>query len=83
MVAVAETGQLENRRAPTTTLEGWRSFVNADPSELTLLPTDPWEALDERAAGTTTTPGSPITPSWWSCPPRRSPRSPARGRCWC
>ena len=48
MVVVADTGQLENRRAPTTTLEGWRSFVNADPSELALLPAGQWEALDER-----------------------------------
>ena len=36
-MVVAATGQLENRRAPTTTLEGWRSFVHADPSELALL----------------------------------------------
>ena len=48
MVVVADTGQLENRRAPTTMLEEWRSFVNADPSEFTLLPRDKWEALDER-----------------------------------
>ena len=47
MVVVADTGQLENRRAPTTTLEGWRSFVNSDPSDLALLPHDKWEALDE------------------------------------
>ncbi len=47
-MVVAATGQLENRRAPTTTLEGWRSFVNADPSELALLPREEWEALDER-----------------------------------
>jgi len=47
-MVVAATGQLENRRAPTTTLEGWRSFVNADPSDLALLPRDQWEALDER-----------------------------------
>ena len=40
MVVVADTGQLENRRAPTTTLEGWRSFINSDPSELALLPRD-------------------------------------------
>jgi hypothetical protein len=42
MVVVAATGQLENRRAPTTTLEGWRSFVNADPSEFALLAADQW-----------------------------------------
>jgi hypothetical protein len=45
MVVTADTGQLENRRAPTTTLEGWRSFVHADPSDLVLLPHDQWEAL--------------------------------------
>ncbi len=48
MVVAADTGQLENRRAPTTTLEGWRSFVNADPSDLALLPRQEWEGLDER-----------------------------------
>lgn len=49
MVVAAPTNavQLENRRAPTTTLEGWRSFVNADPADLELLPHDAWEALDE------------------------------------
>jgi len=47
-MVVAEAGQLENRRAPTTTLEGWRSFVNSDPSELTLLPSEKWEGLGER-----------------------------------
>ena len=45
-MVVADTGQLENRRAPTTTLEGWRSFVNADPSDLALLPAGQWEALE-------------------------------------
>src|SRR5689334_807646 len=47
MVVAAYTGRLENRRASTTTLEGWRSFVHADPSEFTLLPHDKWEVLDE------------------------------------
>jgi hypothetical protein len=47
-MVVAGTGLLENRRAPATTLEGWRSFIRADPSELALLPTGQWEALDER-----------------------------------
>ena len=47
-MVVANAGLLENRRAPTTTLEGWRSFLNADPSELTLLPREQWDALGER-----------------------------------
>ena len=47
-MVVADVGLLENRRAPATTLEGWRSFISADPSELTLLPAGRWEALGER-----------------------------------
>jgi hypothetical protein len=41
---------LEDRRQPTTTLEGWRRFVDADPPEFSLLPEDDWSALsaDER-----------------------------------
>ena len=46
-MVVADAGLLENRRAPATTLEGWRSFISADPSELALLPRQ-WEALGER-----------------------------------
>jgi hypothetical protein len=83
MVAVADIGQPENRRAPTTTLEGWRSFVHADPSEFTLLPMTSGRHWRSGTAATTTTRGSPITRSWWWCPPRRSPRSLARGSCWC
>lgn len=40
--------QLEDRRQPTTTLEGWRRFVEADPPEFTLLDEDRWRSLDER-----------------------------------
>ena len=47
-MVVAGAGLLENRRAPATTLEGWRSFISADPSELALLPAGQWEALGER-----------------------------------
>ena len=47
-MVVADAGLLENRRAPATTLEGWRSFISADPSELALLPGEQWEALGER-----------------------------------
>ena len=47
-MVVAGTGLLENRRAPATTLEGWRSFISADPSELALLSREEWEALGER-----------------------------------
>lgn len=43
-----DAAQLENRRAPTTTLESWRSFITADPAEFTLLPQERWQALDER-----------------------------------
>ena len=47
-MVVADAGLLENRRAPATTLEGWRSFISADPSELALLPAGQWQALGER-----------------------------------
>jgi hypothetical protein len=39
--------QLEDRRQPTTTLEGWRRFVDADPAEFELLNEDAWWALSE------------------------------------
>ena len=34
--------------SPTTTLESWRRFIHADPSEFALLPQDRWQALGER-----------------------------------
>ena len=43
-------GQLEDRRQPTTTLEGWRRFVDAiDSATFTLLPNADWDALDDAA----------------------------------
>jgi hypothetical protein len=38
MNVFAPVSQLEDRRQPITTLEGWRRFVDADPPEFTLLP---------------------------------------------
>ncbi len=38
-------GQLEDRRQPTTTLEGWRRFVDADQATFDLLPTADRDAL--------------------------------------
>ena len=34
---IAAVGQLEDRRQPTTTLEGWRRFVDADPQHIRFL----------------------------------------------
>ena len=82
-MVVADVGLLEDRRAPATTLEGWRSFISADPSELACCPATSGRRWAIGTAGIMTRPGSLITPSWSWCPPRRSPRSPARGRCWC
>ena len=42
---VAEAAQLEDRRLPTSTLEGWRRFINADPSAVELLDATTWAAL--------------------------------------
>ncbi|WP_407688543.1 TniB family NTP-binding protein [Mycobacterium sp. HUMS_1102779] len=39
--------QLEDRRQPTTTLEGWRRFVDADPPQFELLPDAQWSALSD------------------------------------
>lgn len=39
---------LDDRRQPTTTLEGWRRFVEADPPEFTLLDDTQWRSLDVR-----------------------------------
>ena len=38
MAVLTEVGQLEDRRQPTTTLEGWRRFVDADPPDCEPLP---------------------------------------------
>lgn len=50
MAVVNSVSQLEERRQPTTTLEGWRRFIEADPPQFTLLPEDQWRGLgpDER-----------------------------------
>lgn len=47
-----EIDLIDARRAPTTTLAGWRSFVNAGPNDLDLLPEGRLAALsDEHRAG--------------------------------
>lgn len=50
MAVLSAVSQLEDRRQPTTTLEGWRRFIDADPPQFTLLPDDDWGTLnpDER-----------------------------------
>jgi hypothetical protein len=47
MAILTEASQLEDRRQPTTTLEGWRRFVTADPPECPLLPAEEWAELSE------------------------------------
>ncbi|MBN6056640.1 ATP-binding protein [Nonomuraea sp. RK-328] len=37
----------EDRRDPTTTLEGWRRFVDDAPAGFDLLPVDQWRALND------------------------------------
>jgi Bacterial TniB protein len=47
-VVVAPTpAQLEDRRQPTTTLEGWRRFVDADQASFDLLPSADRDALTD------------------------------------
>jgi hypothetical protein len=47
MAVLTALSQLENRHVPTTTLEGWQRFVEADPATFELLPLDDWAALDD------------------------------------
>ena len=49
MALVSLVSQLEDRRQPTTTLEGWRRFVEADPPEFELLPEPEWTELDQQS----------------------------------
>lgn len=56
----APVSQLEDRRQPTTTLEGWRRFVDADPPEFTLLSDENWVALSaEQRTDYNEAPGGP------------------------
>lgn len=43
-----EVDLVDARRAPTTTLAGWRSFINAGPNDLGLLPDERLAALTEQ-----------------------------------
>jgi hypothetical protein len=43
----AEAGELEDRRLPTSTLDGRRRFVRADPAPIELLPAQRWSKLPE------------------------------------
>ena len=45
MVVLDGIGQLEDRRQPTTTLEGWRRFVDVDPPSFAALPEAEWATL--------------------------------------
>jgi hypothetical protein len=47
VVVTPTPGQLEDRRQPTTTLEGWRWFVDADEPTFGLLPDADVQALDD------------------------------------
>ncbi|MFJ5116169.1 TniB family NTP-binding protein [Streptomyces sp. NPDC088551] len=49
VVNAPEFGLPEDRRMPTTTLEGWRRFVDEDPIAFDLLAVDDWKALGPRA----------------------------------
>jgi Bacterial TniB protein len=46
VVTAPDLGIIDDRRAPTTTLAGWRQFVQDDPVTLDLLPEPDWVALD-------------------------------------
>ncbi|NNH75833.1 AAA family ATPase [Nocardia uniformis] len=48
MAVLTSTGQLDDRRQPTTTLEGWRRFAQAETSpQFELLPNREWKSLKD------------------------------------
>ncbi|MGN9843734.1 TniB family NTP-binding protein [Nonomuraea sp. H19] len=47
MAVLNEVSQLEDRRQPTTTLEGWQRFIAADPPRFELLPQQQWRQLGD------------------------------------
>ncbi len=47
MAVLTQLSLLEDRHIPTTTLEGWRRFADADPVLFELLPDDDWAALPD------------------------------------
>ncbi|SCG72471.1 TniB family NTP-binding protein [Micromonospora inositola] len=47
MAVLTAVNQLEDRRQPTTTVEGWRRFVEVDSTDFELLPDSDWSALTE------------------------------------
>ena len=47
MAVLNSISQLEDRRLPTTTLEGWRRFVESEPSEFELLSEQQWSKLGD------------------------------------
>jgi AAA domain len=47
VVVTPTLGQLEDRRQPTTTLEGWRRFVDAEEATFELLQDAEWTALED------------------------------------
>lgn len=49
VVTESDLGIIDDRRAPTTTLTGWRQFVHDDPVTLDLLPQARWKTLDSVA----------------------------------
>lgn len=47
LAVLTQLSQLEDRHVPTTTLEGWRRFIESDPATFELLPRDEWAALSD------------------------------------
>ena len=47
VVSPSDLGLIDDRRLPTTTLDGWRQFVNEDPLTIDLLPEADLAGLDE------------------------------------
>ena len=64
MAVLTQLSQLEDRHVPTTTLEGWRRFVEADPAMFELLPAMSGWPCRMTTGLPTTRPGSRTMPSF-------------------
>ena len=73
--------QLEDRRQPTTTLEGWRRFVEAEPTQFALLAEQDWNSLSGRERVDYDEARIAHHAELVVVPRPRSPRSPTRAAC--
>ena len=81
MVTSSAAPEGQERRDPTTTLTGWRQFVDTDPASFTLLAGEQLAALTGQGRAAYDEARLDYHSEWWWSPPRRSGRSSAKAGC--